>query len=147
MAKVILDPIAVRRTAQVLTKPKVQKMVNDTVALSKRWPRAGNPAWTNSYGELNRATTGRVFQDGGDWVGVVENDKSYAMVVHEGGRARIIRARNGQFMKFRWKRFGDVLTFLEVVKHPKTKGSKFITGPMRVIANREGFRTTTNIQG
>jgi hypothetical protein len=145
MARVILDPVKVRYTAQKLTVPLVRKMTNDTVALSKRWPRAGSPALTDSHGELNRHTTGRVIEGAGDPHGVIENDLSYALVVHQGGRRRDIFARNHRFMKFRWKRFNYDLTYLEMVVHPATKGSYFLVNPMNVVARRYGFKTSSRI--
>lgn len=146
MAKVLLNPVAVRRTAQKLTKPKVQSMVNQTVTLSKRWPRAGNPAWTDSTGELNRHTRGMVTETASGFLGVISNDLSYAMVVHNGGGPRMIFARRAKSMKFAWKRFGGRLTYLRKVRHPATKGSYFLTQPMKIIAQREGFKTTSRIQ-
>jgi hypothetical protein len=141
-----INYLQVRRTAQKLTKPAVKQFIDETVTLSKRWPRAGNPAWTDSTGALNRATRGTVFDGpGGEPTGRIENDKSYALVVHNGGRARVIYARNGKYMKFRWKRKAGALTFLRTVRHPKTKGSFFITQPAAIIARRHGYRVQTNI--
>jgi len=72
--------------------------------------------------------------------GVVGNTAPYAEAVHNGTKAHWIRAKNFKVMKFRWKRFGGVYAYFPLVWHPATKGSYFLTIPMRIVAARNGFK-------
>jgi len=144
MAKVHIDPIAVRREGNRVTTPLVKAMIKDTVALSKRWPRAGNPAWTDSYGTLNRHTTGQTYTSPSPH-GYIRNDLDYAMAVHEGTAPRLIFANTPAGMTFWWKRKQRWGVKFRVVKHPRTKGSYFLTRPAAIVAKRYNFKISTRI--
>lgn len=141
MARVVIDPIKVSRIAQKVTVPIITQMSKDIVNLSKRWPRAGNPAWTDSNGDLNRHTKYIVYP-GPNPYSVIVNDLDYAAAVHNGTKARIIFPRNHRFMKFAWKRFGGKIVYLEEVKHPATRGSFFISQPAAIVAKRYGAKVS-----
>lgn len=144
MATVHVDVVAVRRNAQRVTTPVVKQVVNESVRLSKRWPRAGNPAWTDSSGKLYRNTKGSVVA-GPNPTGMIVNDLPYALAVNNGTDPRIIYAKGKGRMKFRWKRFDYRLVYFRFVKHPRTKGSGFLTQPFQTIAKRHGFKVTTTL--
>lgn len=74
--------------------------------------------------------------------GVVGNTASYALAVHNGTKPHLIRARTKTYMKFRWKRYGGGFFYFKVVRHPGTKGSYYLTIPMRIVAARYGFKVT-----
>jgi len=117
----------------------------ETAALAKRWPRAGNPALTyGPTGELADSINYRV-RESANPSGIVGTDKRYALVVHDGGQERWISVRNKTWMRFRWKRFGGKIFYFKKIRHPATKGSHFLTEPLRVVAARHGFvvRATT----
>lgn len=71
--------------------------------------------------------------------GVVGNTAPYADAVHNGTKPRWILVRQRKFMKFRWKRMGGGFFYFKKVRHPATKGSYFLTAPMRIVAARNGF--------
>jgi hypothetical protein len=71
--------------------------------------------------------------------GVVGNTSPYADVVHNGGRRRVIQVRTKKFMKFRWKRMGGGFFYFKTIIHPATKGSYFLTAPLRIVSARNGF--------
>lgn len=144
MAKVHIDPIAVKKVGVKVTLPLVKSFIKETVALSKHWPRAGNPAWTDSTGALNRATTGQTYASPSPH-GYVRNDKDYAMAVHEGTKPRLIFALSEKGMNFWWKREGRRGRKFMVVKHPATRGSHFLTGPAKIVARRYNFKVDTKI--
>lgn len=114
-------------------------MCTETKALAKKWPRAGNPAFTyGPTGALASSITSKV-KSGRNPSGVVGSALDYALVVHNGGKARVIKTRTKKFMKFRWKRMGGQFAYFKTVRHPATKGSYFLTGPLRIVAARNGF--------
>lgn len=71
--------------------------------------------------------------------GVVGNTAAYADAVHNGTKARLIHVRTKKVMKFRWKRMGGTYHYFKVVRHPATKGSYFLTEPLRIVGARHGF--------
>jgi hypothetical protein len=144
VAKVHIDPIAVHRHGVQVTLPLVKGFIRETVALSKKWPRAGNPAWTDSTGALNRATTGQTYSSPSPH-GYVRNDKPYALAVHEGTPPRLIFALTEKGMNFWWKREGRRGRKFAFVKHPATKGSHFLSGPAKIVAKKYHFKVNTNI--
>ncbi len=144
MAKVHIDPIAVHRKGATISLPLVKGFIRDTVALSKHWPRAGNPAWTDSTGALNRATTGQTYASPSPH-GYVRNDKPYALAVHEGTKPRVIFALTDRGMNFWWKRKQRPGRRFHLVHHPATRGSFFLSGPAKIVAKRYNFKVNTKI--
>lgn len=140
MAKVRINRLRVETTMLKLTTPKVRQICKETKELSQRWPYAGNRALTYPpTGDLYSKTYYRVRERKTGPFGVVGNDSPIADVVHNGGRERWILVRQRRFMKFRWKRFGGGFFYFKKIKHPATKGSHFLTGPLRIVAARHGF--------
>lgn len=144
MARVHIDPVRAKNHANAYTLPMVKRVISETVALSKRWPRAGNPAWTDSNGALNRATTGQTYKSPSPH-GYVRNDKVYALAVHQGTEFRLIFSQKPSGMNFYWKRFGRRGRGFRVVKHPATKGSFFLTRPLAIVSKRNNFKTQIRI--
>lgn len=144
MARVHIDPQRVTKLGNKVTTPMVRAVIKETVALSKRWPRAGNPAWTDSTGELNRHTTGQTYASPSPH-GYVRNDLVYALAVHEGTPARLIFARKPTGMNFYWKREARRGRGFKVVHHPATKGSYFLTEPLAIVAKKHGFKVSIKI--
>jgi hypothetical protein len=115
-------------------------MCKETKEMAQAWPRAGNPAYTYPpTGKLADAMFYRVRDRKGGPFGVVGNTAEYADVVHNGGKGRWIRARQHTVMKFRWKRFGGHYAYFPLIWHPPTKGSYFLTIPLRIVSARYGF--------
>lgn len=144
MARVHIDPIRVTKFGNKVTAPLIKTVISETVALSKRWPRAGNPAWTDSTGELNRRTTGQTYNSPSPH-GYVRNTLPYAMAVHEGTKPRIILAKTDRGMTFFWKRKGRIGLKFKMVYHPATKGSHFLSAPLAIVAKRHGFKVNTSV--
>lgn len=144
MAKVHIDPLRVTKFGNKVTEPLIRTVIRETVALSKQWPRAGNPAWTDSHGTLARHTTGQTYKSPSPH-GYVRNDLPYALAVHQGTPARLIFANKPTGMNFWWKRKQRWGRKFMVVKHPTTKGSFFLTQPLKIVSARHGLKVTTRI--
>ncbi len=141
MAKVRINHLTVTAEGNRLSRPLVNTMCRETKELAQRWPRAGNPALTYPpTGELARQMFYRVRERKSGPFGVVGNTSKIAMAVHNGTKAHWILAKQRKVMKFRWKRFGGTYHYFPKVWHPATKGSYFLTIPMRIVAARHGFK-------
>lgn len=144
MARVHIDPIKVKQFGNKVGTKEIRAVITETVALSKRWPRAGNPAWTDSYGHLNRATTGQTYSSPAPH-GYVRNNLVYALAVHQGTPERIILARSKRGMTFWWKRRGKMVYKIPWIVHPATKGSFFLSEPLRIVAKKHHMKVTGKI--
>jgi hypothetical protein len=136
-----INVTAVRRNAERITVPFVRKLTSETLTLARRWPLAGNPAWGTRTGQLQRTLKSSV-QAGTHPTGRVWSDLSYAAAVHNGTKARIIRARSPRGMTFFWKRRGVMVYKIAWVRHPATKGSYFLSRPLQIVAQRHGLKAT-----
>jgi hypothetical protein len=58
------------------------------------------------------------------WTGTQGGSRSYVMPHHDGSPPHIIRARRAKALRFTWK--GEVVFFRQV-RHPGTRGTKFLT--------------------
>jgi hypothetical protein len=141
VARVRINHLKVERVGNGLSKPLVQKVCRETKEMAQKWPRAGNPAYTYPpTGRLASEMFYRVRDRKSGPFGVVGNTAPYAEAVHNGTKGRWILARNHKVMKFRWKRFGGVLSYFPIVWHPPTKGSYFLTIPLRIVSARYGLK-------
>ena len=79
---------------------------------------------------------GRVEVRGGQLVGVLGADHPIALIHHEGSRPHVIRPRReGGRLVFFSRRAGRVV-YAKQVRHPGTKGTKFLTGAVADIRRR-----------
>jgi hypothetical protein len=109
--------------------------------MAQKWPRAGNPALTYPpTGNLASKMFYRVRERKSGPFGVVGNTAPYADAVHNGTKAHWILVKQRKVMKFRWKRMGGSYHYFKKVWHPATKGSYFLTIPLRIVAARHGFK-------
>jgi hypothetical protein len=138
MTTVILNLVAVNNLRRKASEPEVRKILRETQALARRWPGTGNPAWTTATHKLAPSIQ-MTFTGGVNASGTVGSKLRYAAAAHNGTKARIIYARRGKYMKFRWKRKGNVIVWREYVKHPAVRGSFFLTRPLSIVAKRHGF--------
>ena len=89
----------------------------------------------------------------------VESREKYALTVHQGSAAHIIRSRKGKMLKFRWER-GDFLVaaragrrrgnrrtgqfhYFARVRHPGNKRPvRYLTTPLMMFGRMDNFRVT-----
>jgi hypothetical protein len=140
LTTVHLNLVAMDRFRRHAAEAPVRKILQETRDLARKWPRTGNPAWTDTTGALKRSIT-TTFNAGVNPSGTVGSKLSYAMAVHNGTKGRYIYARVGKRMKFRWKRMGYVTVYRRYVWHPPVRGSFYLTNPLTVVARRHGFAT------
>jgi len=144
MAKLILDKTAVRYTGITEVFPLVNKTMNETLELSKRYvpvrkPRAFDRRAT---GRLKRSLR-KVGPRKGVWsvAGKVGSTLRYAASVHEGAQAHVIRARNEPNLVFFWEREG--VTFVgKKVRHPGVRHfarKQYLFLPLAIVGRRNGF--------
>lgn len=81
----------------------------------------------------------------------VKAEHKRSMLEHEGAqehdiRPRPRRRRRNGVMVFYWARVGQVV-YRTYVRHPGTRGSKFLTRPLVLVAGSRGFRIDTNPVG
>lgn len=77
----------------------------------------------------------------------------YALVVHTGAAAHIIRPRKKRVLSFKWKKAAPHLVTkkgpyrgrvaLLKVNHPGMKGVPYLTQPLRITGEGMGFRVVT----
>jgi len=75
--------------------------------------------------------------------GLVYNDCEYAAAVHDGQRARTIRARNARALRFEWN--GQIF-FRKSVRRKAVKARPWLRDAARRVATGDGwkFQNTTN---
>lgn len=72
--------------------------------------------------------------------GTVGTPVHYARAVHNGARAHPIRPRNPNgYLRFYWRKVGHTV-YRKSVYHPGQSGQFFLTRPLRIAANRHGFK-------
>lgn len=141
MAQIRIDELKAQRYAAKVSTGVLKTIVRDTVALAKKWPRAGNPSWTDSNGNLARHIRGDV-TPGLNPKARVWCDVDYALAIHEGTPHRIIYRKLDKRMKFSWKRKGGEVVYRNWVNHPATKGNHFLSRPLAIVSAKHGFKTT-----
>jgi hypothetical protein len=70
------------------------------------------------------ATAGPFSQVVSGWTGTQGGARSYVMPHHDGTPPHIIRARRAKALRFEWR---GVVVFRRQVRHPGTRGTKFLT--------------------
>ena len=133
--KVKLDAEAVRRVPIELVTPLVRKTAAQVERRGRGTVRVLTGAVRSSIKTEMKITRTRV-------VATVSATHRRAMLEHEGAKAHQIVPRLGnRKLRFYWKKVGRVVYFSSV-NHPGTKGSKFLTKPLLLIGERNGFRVT-----
>lgn len=66
------------------------------------------------------------------WTGTQGGARSYVMPHHDGSPPHIIRARRAKALRFEWR--GQVV-FRRQVRHPGTRGTKFLTRALPLAAD------------
>jgi len=145
MARVILYPAQVRKTAIDKAFPLVKVVLVDTLALSRRYvprrkPRPYDPRPT---GRLQRSlkrqgpiTKVRTVS------GRVGSEREYAMSVHDGARAHRFSARRKRLLSFWWEKH-DVRFAGKSVNHPGVRAfakKQYLWLPLTIVARRHNFR-------
>lgn len=133
--KIVLDREAVRRVPQDLVRPLVDKTARkvhrgalSTVRVRTGAVRAGIA--------VTRSTTATKVSS------TITAHHGRSLLEHEGSPRHPIRQRpGGPLLTFFWRRVGRVVHF-HSVKHPGTKGSKFLTKPLVKFGKRAGFEVT-----
>lgn len=149
MAIVILNKPEVRRTAQDLAEPLVDKAMFFTLRGAKRMApvRSMRPYDKRRTGRLRanlrkRGPRKMITQVKGS----VGSTLPYAMSVHGGAQPHLIMARNRPNLVFYWER--EAVTFVGPrVNHPGVRESsttKYLTKPLVQAAARYGFRVDLN---
>lgn len=71
--------------------------------------------------------------------GRVGSPLRYAQIVHDGARRHTIRPARGKYMKFYWRRVGQVV-YARSVNHPGQPGKQFLVTPLIAVAARHNMR-------
>lgn len=152
MAKVILNRPEIRKTAQEAAFPLVDKVLDETLTLSRRYVpvRKQKPFDKRPTGRLKRSLRKRGPRKQITQVkGTVGSRQKFAMSVHEGAKPHVIVA-NKPNLVFYWERKN--VTFVgKKVNHPGVRRSsrtQYLYLPLVLVGRRNGFivrRITTGI--
>ncbi len=133
--KIQLDKEEVRRVPQELVLPLVRKIGQRVERGAKSTVRVKSGAVKGSIESSLRTTRSKV-----TWTVGAYHRRS--MLEHEGSPKHPIKMKpGGPILTFYWERVGHVVHFPSV-KHPGTKGSKFLTSPLRKQGAKGGFKVT-----
>lgn len=143
MAKLILFPQEVRQTATEFAFPKVDDVLTQTLALSKRYVpvRNARPYDRRPTGRLKRSIRKHgpkrmVTQVKGD----VGSRARHAASVHEGAVPHVIQAKKENLV-FYWER-EDVTFVGKRVNHPGVRRhsrTQYLYLPLAIVGRRHGF--------
>lgn len=143
MARVILNPVAIRATAAEGGLKKMRPMLRQSVAIAKRLAPKGrnySPSGPGTGGDL-RASLGadipRVTP--GEIRSRVGSRKKYAASVSGGARPHVIRAKRAKVLAFFWNVKGQTVFFPQV-HHPGQKANKYLQRSIRLAALANGFK-------
>ena len=143
MAKVILFKPEVRRTAQELATPLVDRTLDDTLALARRYVpvRKQKPFDRRAPGRLKRSLRKRGPKKLITRVtGSVGSTLRWAASVHDGAIPHVIVARKSNLV-FYWER-EDVTFVGKRVSHPGVRRSsrtQYLYLPLVLVGRRNGF--------
>lgn len=138
--KLNLDRVAVRTVPQRLVMPLIRKTTSRIERRARSVVRVKSGAVRASIGSEITTTSTKV-------VGTVFAAHRRAMLEHNGSPRHTISQRpGGPVLTFYWPKVGSVVHF-HSVNHPGTEGSKFLTGPLALIAGRAGFKVTIRAKG
>lgn len=131
--KVQLDKEAVRRVPQELVLPLVRKVGRRVERGARGTVRVKSGAVRNGIESTLRTTRSKVI-----WTVGAYHRRS--MLEHEGAISHPIEMKpGGPILTFYWEKAGEVVHFT-AVKHPGTKGSEFLTIPLKKQGAKSGFR-------
>lgn len=144
MAKYIPYPIVTRITAQGDAKPLVEKVLSETLALSKKFVPVRNPRKYDRRptGRLKRSlkrTGARVLIN--SVKGSVGSRLPYADSVHRGSAPHVIEARSKKNLRFFWERRGTTF-YGPRVNHPgvvKASTTEYLYLPLVIVGSRHNF--------
>jgi hypothetical protein len=151
VAKVILFKPEVRRTAQEAAFPLVDKTLDETLALSRRYVPVRKPR------QYDRRATGRLkksLRKRGpkrqitQVQGSVGSTRNYAMAVHEGAVPHVIVAKRPNLV-FYWEKM-DVTFVGKRVNHPGVRRSsrkQYLYLPLVLVGRKNGFIVRRNTTG
>jgi len=142
MAKLILNPIAVRETAEQGGMKKMRPMLRQSVFLAKRMapkgrnyspsgPRHGGDLQKSLQADIPKITSGTIRSR-------VGSKLKYAASVSEGADPHIIRARKARVLAFYWNVKGQTV-FFPRVNHPGQRANKYLHRAVRLAALANGF--------
>lgn len=164
MARIRLDRIQVRLTAQRLAMPLVERTSNQILRAARVMAPVGDgfsgSGKVNTDLPLHRSLHKDTRIRATSIITLVGSKADYAATVHQGSAAHVIRGR-GKMLKFRWDR-GDFLVaaragrrrgnrrtgqfhyFLQV-RHPGNKRPvRYLTTPLAMFGRVNGFIVTSN---
>ena len=144
MAKLTLFPAEVRSTAQNFAFPLVDKVLDEELALSRRYVPVRKPK------PFDRRPTGRLKRSlrkhGPRKLitkvqGSVGSRAKYAASVHDGAQSHTFTAKNKKVLRFWWEKKG-VVFFGPKVNHPgvsRSSRKQFLYLPLVIVGRRNGF--------
>lgn len=144
MAKLILNPLEVRRTAHAKALPKVNRFLRQSQAIARRTAPVGGgaPGSIRPTGARLRTSMKTV----GPQVtanlitGKMGSTLDYAATVSLGSQPHLIRARRAKTLKFFWNKVGHVVYPVKV-NHPGNRHpSKYMERAGRAAALINGFK-------
>lgn len=152
MAKFVPNKPDIRLTSQTLAKPLVEKVLDETLTLSRRYVpvRKQKPYDRRPTGRLKKSLRKR----GPTTLitritGSVGSGLRYAASVHEGAEPHVIVARNKKALHFYWER-RNVEFFGLSVKHPgvpRHSRTQYLYLPLSIVGRRNGFIVTRTVAG
>lgn len=151
MATFIPDKTDIYLTSVALATPLVDKVLDGTLSLARRYVPVRNPR------QFDKRPTGRLkasLKKVGPRKlktrvsGKVGSTKNYAAAVHQGAEAHPIVARRRPLLSFYWEKKGVSFHGLRV-KHPgirRSSRTQYLYLPLAVVGRRNGFivRQTTS---
>lgn len=133
--RIQLDKDEVREVPQRLVLPLVRKVGRQVERGARSTVRVKSGSVRNLIESSLRTTRSKVI-----WTIGAYHRRS--MLEHEGSLPHPIKMKpGGPVLTFYWEKAGEVVHFASV-KHPGTKGSKFLTTPLLKHGARSGFKVT-----
>lgn len=152
MARFIPNRPEIRTTTQRLATPLVDKTLDETLALAKRYVpvRKQKPYDRRATGRLKKSLRKRGPKVLATVVsGSVGSGLRYAAAVHQGAEPHVIRATRKKTLRFYWERrnvdfFGASVNHPGVPRHSRTQ---YLYLPLALVGRRNGFIVTQRTSG
>lgn len=144
MAKYFANRIVTRMTAQGDAKPLVDKVLTETLALSKKFVPVRSP---RKYDKRPTGRLKRSLKKSGPRVlinsvkGSVGSRLPFADAVHRGAAPHVIEAKNRKNLRFYWEKRGTTFSGPSV-KHPgvpKSSTTEYLYLPLVIVGSRNNF--------
>lgn len=143
MARLILNPIAVRATAVEGGLKKMRPMLRQSTFLAKAMAPKGrnySPSGPARGGDLKASLgPGPVVITSSMIRSKVGSRKKYAASVSEGAHPHVIRARKAKVLAFYWNVKGQTV-FFPKVNHPGQRANRYLQRAVRLAALTNGFK-------